>query len=163
MHPIRRLAYQHEANRCGCTKWPRTYRFLWGLYVRGFKPWEHCQQCLLGGRAKGILPTMGNGEVNLPRPTDYFYLCRYARGFAANRGANNLHLAVEPVEGELATVNSNYGPVFTIEGARRIAIPDSDEPRAAYGGFDYRCMNFRFGKLMFRLVSPDRKRLRFRP
>lgn len=125
------------------------YRFLWGLYVRGFRPWEHCQPCLLGTRATGISPAMGNKQVDLLRPTDYFYLCGYAKGAASNRGANNLHLAVEPMEGQTATIASNYGPVFTIEGARQIVIPDSSEPRAAYGQFDYRCMNFRFGKLMY--------------
>jgi hypothetical protein len=125
------------------------FKFLWGFYVRGFKPWEHCQKCLRGTRADGIFPSMGNSEVLLPRPTDYFYLCGYAKGAAANRGKYNLHLAVEPMPGETASVASKYGPVFTIDGARRIVIPNSDEPRAAYGEFDYRCMNFRFGKLMY--------------
>ena len=100
---------------------------------------------------------MGNHNVDLLSPTDYFYLCGYAKGPAANRGANNLHLAVEPWEGETATIASTYGPVFTIRDARRIAIPASDEPRAAYGEFDYRCMNFRFGRLMYStdITGPD--------
>lgn len=125
------------------------YRFLWGYYVTGFKPWEHCQRCLRGSRALGISPTMGNGPIELFRPTDYFYLCGYAKGPAANRGANNLHLAVEPAPGETASITSTYGPTFTIAGARKIVIPDSTDPPAAYGAFDYRCMNFRFGRLMY--------------
>jgi hypothetical protein len=126
------------------------YRFLWGFYVRGFKPWHHCQKCFLGTRADGICPSMKNvPRLPLLRSMDYFYLCGYAKGPAANRGANNLHLAVEPADGETATITSNYGPVFTFEDARRIVIPESNAPRAAYGEFDYRCMNFRFGQLMY--------------
>jgi hypothetical protein len=118
--------------------------------VRGFKPWHHCQKCFVGSRADGISPAMQNlDKLELPKSMDYFYLCGYAKGSAANRGANNLHLAMESAEGEIATITSNYGPVFTFVGARRINIPESLEPRAAYGEFDYRCMNFRFGKLMY--------------
>lgn len=81
----------------------------------------------------------------------------YAKGPAANRGPNNLHLAVGPADGETATITSNYGPVFTFEGDRRIIIPESNELRAGYGEFYYRCMNFRFGKLMYptNLTGPE--------
>ena len=130
----------------GITESTVRYRFLWGWYVRGFKPWLHCQPCLRGTRARGINPEMGNVRVELDRPTDYFYLCGFAPGPTEDRGKYNLHLAVEPMDGEIATAVSAYGPIFTIHGARNIEIQDPIESLVpSYG----RCKNFRFAAQVY--------------
>ena len=132
----------------GVTDDQRKYRFLWGFYVRGFKPWLHCQPCFRGSRAEGIRPLMGNDTILLDRATDFFYLCGYASGPRKERGELNLHLAVRPKLGSTAVAISKYGPTFTIENAEEIVIPESQEPHAAWGDFDLRCKNLRFGAMM---------------
>jgi hypothetical protein len=125
------------------------YRFLWGFYVRGFKPWEHCQPCFRGTRAPGITPTMQNGFVGLDRPTQFFYLHGFAPGLKSQRGERNLHLAVRPQPGSTATVRSFYGPLFTIHDAEQI---DIQEPIAGFPASEdtwTRCKNFRFGAQVF--------------
>jgi hypothetical protein len=125
------------------------YRFLWGFYVTGFKPWLHCQPCLRGTRAPGIEPFMKNGVVQLDRPTKFFYLHGFAPGLKTERGERNLHLAVRPKMGSTATARSVYGPLFTIHDAEKISI------QAPIVGFPEsekiwtRCMNFRFGAQVF--------------
>jgi hypothetical protein len=137
------------------------YRFLWGFYVRGFKPWEHCQPCFRGTRAPGITPSMGDGFVQLDRPTKYFYLHGFAPGPQAQRGERNLHLAVRPKLGSTATVRSFYGPLFTIHDAEQI---DIQEPIAGFPRSEdiwTRCKNFRFGAQVFdaRQLGPDTPRI----
>jgi hypothetical protein len=125
------------------------YRFLWGFYVRGFKPWEHCQPCFRGTRAPGITPAMKNGSIQLGRPTKFFYLHGFAPGLASQRGVRNLHLAVRPKTDSTATIQSFYGPVFTIYNAEEIVI---QRPIAGFPSSEdiwTKCKNFRFGAQMF--------------
>ena len=136
------------------------YRFLWGYYVRGFKPWEHCQPCFVGTRADGIDPLMGDGDVELDLKSDYFYLCGVAPGPINLRGTFNLHMAVRAKAGSVATVTSKYGPVFTIEGAEEIAIQGPIEQVGldeSYAG----CKNFRFAAQMYpaAVLGPEAARI----
>jgi hypothetical protein len=85
----------------------------------------------------------------LPEPTHYFYLCGVASGARRERRFNNLHLAVRPKLGNIATIRSVYGPVFTIYDAEEIAIqgpiqslPHLDESYTS-------CKNFRFAAQMY--------------
>ena len=133
----------------GITESTKRYRFLWGFYVRGFKPWRHCQPCFRGTRAEGISPMMEDGVVQLDRKSDFFYLCGFAGGPKVERGKLNLHLAVRAKLGSTASVVSAYGPLFTIEGAEEIQIPETCERVAGRGEFDYRCMNLRFARQMY--------------
>lgn len=130
------------------------YRFLWGFYVRGFKPWLHCQPCFRGTRAEGINPLMEDQTVYLNKSSDFFYLCGYAGGPRASRGVLNMHLAVRAKKDSQAVVRSAFGPVFTIYGAEEIQIPDSDAPLAKRGEFDHRCKNLRFAAQMYPGVQP---------
>lgn len=143
----------------------KRYRYIWGFYVRGFKPWEHCQPCFRGTRAEGIDPLMSDGSVPLPRPTDYFYLHGNAAGGKEARREFNLHLAVRPKEGETAQVVTNDGAVFTLENAEQIVIRGPLEELA--GSADHamycKCPNFRFGMQMYptplELTGPKAPRL----
>ena len=51
------------------------FKHLWGRYVLGFKPWTHCMKCFVTRQAKGILPTMVDGEYPLDDSFELFYLC----------------------------------------------------------------------------------------
>jgi hypothetical protein len=126
------------------------YNYLWGYYVRGFRPWEHCQKSFIGSLASGIGRGITDGEpVMLKEPTDYFYLCGGAAGSREELGARNLHLAVRPKVGSQATIKSVYGPVFTIEDAEMIeiqpALPITDSLPKEYAT----CKNFRFAAQMY--------------
>lgn len=135
------------------------YQHLWGYYVRGFKPWEHCQDCFIGSLAKGIERDMKDGTVMLDKPMDYFYLCGVAMGSRKELGEKNLHLAVRPKAGSQATIKSVYGPVFTIDDAEMIeiqpALPITDQLPKEYAN----CKNFRFAAQMYPadVLGPDAK------
>jgi hypothetical protein len=133
----------------GITPSTTHYRFLWGFYVRGFKPWRHCQPCFRGTRAEGIHPGMQDGIVELPKATDFFYLHGFAPGPKKFRGAFNLHLAVRPKDGSIATVHSRYGPAFTIYGAEEVVIQDPLVTQPQLGEDWTRCKNFRFAAQIY--------------
>lgn len=125
------------------------YLYPWGFYVRGFKPWHHCFACFYGTQEKVIHKSMQDGTYDLPEPTSYFYLCGVASGPRRERRFKNLHLAVRPNRGSVATAQSVYGAVFTIYDAEEIVIqdpirdhPDLDESYA-------HCKNFRFAAQMY--------------
>jgi len=141
----------------GYTESTPLYRNLWGFYVNGFRPRKHCQGCFAGSRAKGIQPGMGNARVDLPKQSDFFYLCGYANEERAVRGKYNLHLAVRSKAGSVASLTSAYGPVFTIEDAEQIEIPEPTGPHCKWTEFDYRCKNMLFAKKMYNVsvVGPD--------
>src|SRR5438105_3256521 len=101
----------------GTQKATGKYLHLWGFYVRGFKPWHHCFACFYGTQERPICKDMEDDVYHLPEPTSYFYLCGVASGPRRERGVKNLHLAVRPKQGSVATVRSVYGPVFTIHDA----------------------------------------------
>ncbi len=133
----------------GMRKSTGTYQFLWGFYVRGFKPWHHCQPCFRGARAVAISPKMDDGVIDLSRPTKLFYLHGFAGGPKEKRGALNLHLAVRPQPGAHATVQSAFGPTFTIADAAEIPIQEPLAELAHLGADWARCMNLRFAAQVF--------------
>ena len=140
----------------GITLSTTRYRFLWGFYVRGFKPWVHCQPCFRGTRAEGIRADMTDDVVDLPRPTQFFYLHGFAPGPKASRGALNLHLAVRPREGSIAKIQSVYGPIFTIYGAEEIQIQEPLTDSHLESEWK-RCKNFRFAAQIYAAsqLGPD--------
>ncbi|WP_263381619.1 hypothetical protein [Granulicella arctica] len=135
------------------TRDPLRFRHLWGRYVLGVKPWKHCLEGLKTEVAKDVLPDMKDGEYELE--DRLFYLCGVghaeskARGLTLNRKVTNVHLAVRPREGSVASIGSVYGVTFTIKGAH--AIPIEPLPKD-FGGLPpehYRCKNFQFGYQTF--------------
>jgi len=129
------------------------YVYLWGFYVRGFKPWHHCFKCFYGTHEKLIHKEMLDGSYNLPEPTGYFYLCGVASGSRAELWKNNLHLAVRPRPGSTAVVESVYGPVFTIRDAEEIVIQDPIQHLPNLDNSYTRCKNFRFAAQMYEATS----------
>jgi hypothetical protein len=48
------------------------FKHLWGRYILGFKPWTHCLNCFVTHKAKGVLPTMVDGEYPLDDSFELF-------------------------------------------------------------------------------------------
>jgi hypothetical protein len=125
------------------------YLHLWGFYVRGFKPWHRCFACFYGTQERSIHKDMQDDTYILPEPTHYFYLCGVASGPRSKRRDNNLHLAVRPNPGSIATIRSVYGPVFTIHDAEKIEIQDPIQSLPHLGESYTTCKNFRFATQMY--------------
>jgi hypothetical protein len=141
----------------GLDKAPADLRFkhLWAYYVIGFKPWKHCDSCLNHTKAMEVGPDMKDGEYQL-KDQPFLYLCgvgqldtKSRKAAGLNRGKTNVHLAVRPRLGSVASIGSVYGVTFTIHDAQAIPI----EPLAVdFQGLDekhYRCKNFQFGYQTF--------------
>jgi hypothetical protein len=86
---------------------------------------------------------------------DLFYLCGVGQKDSASRGAEwnreftNIHLAVRPKLGSVATINSLYGVSFTITDAERIPIGPLADDFMGLPRKHARCKNFQLGFQMF--------------
>jgi hypothetical protein len=96
---------------------------------------------------------MSDVSLPLPEATSYFYLCGVASGRRALRGKRNLHLAVRPKQGSIATVKSFYGPTFTIHDAEEIVIQGPIETMPELDDTYTTCKNFRFATQMYEATS----------
>jgi hypothetical protein len=121
---------------------PVSFTSIWGRYVTGFKSTYHCQQSFKGSLAKGIDKDMKDCE-NLPLRADsrYFYLCALGR---PRNAASNVHLAVEPHPGAVASVGSLYGVTFKIHDALTIRIKSLPKGWRGLGDEFTQCPNFQF-------------------
>ena len=133
----------------GITQSTTRYRFLWGFYVRGFKPWHHCQHCLRGSLAEGIIPSIQDGVIELPEQMDFFYLHGTAAGPVTSRRELNLHLAVRPKQGAVASVRPKGGALFTIYDAEAIEIQPPLLDLAHLGPNWMNCKNLRFAAQVY--------------
>jgi hypothetical protein len=85
-----------------------------------------------------------------------FYLCGVGQKVSEHiyphlaRRVTNVHLAVSPRTGSVASIGSVYGVTFTIKGAQAIPIePLSSSEFPTLAESHYRCKNFQFGYQMF--------------
>jgi hypothetical protein len=134
---------------------PVRFLHLWGRYVLGFKPWEHCMRCFEGKEANAIRPSMKDGEYELSDDHRFLYLCgvgqrdsKRGRSDLAQR-ITNVHLAVRPRVGSVAAIGSVYGVSFIIRDAQAIPIESLPEGFQGLPSKHYRCKNFQFGYQMF--------------
>ena len=92
----------------------------------GFKPWEHCDDCLVANIATAIHPAMKDGTFELE--DRLFYLCGVGHELSERlhpdliRRMTNVHRAVCPRKGSVAAIGSVYGVTFLIKDAQAIAI-----------------------------------------
>jgi hypothetical protein len=119
---------------------------LWGRYIIGFKPWTHCLKSLVTKKAKEIVPAMTDGEYELDASFELFYLCGVGW---KDRGNTNVHLAVRPRLGSIASAGSVYGVQFTITDAQAILIEYLEKGWRGLDDEHRRCKNFQFGYQMF--------------
>lgn len=107
---------------------PIRFKHLWGRYVLGFKPWNHCLACFETKIASPVTPQMKDGEYPLSDDHGLFYLCGVGQPDSVRRGkelarkVTNVHLAVRPRRGSVAAIGSVYGVTFTIQDAQVIPI-----------------------------------------
>jgi len=130
----------------GMEKASQKFVQLWGMHVNGFRPEKHCIYCLKGRKEQQINRDMVSEDYPLKTDAPYFYL--FAMGRTPRRDTN-VHLAVEPYPGAVASVGSLYGVTFTIRDARALRI---DRLPKAWRGLDdsyTACRNFQFGVQMF--------------
>lgn len=116
------------------------FGFFWCMtLLRGFRPEHHCLKCLVGVRDRLVHPMMAMGEHVVP--DGITYVCGVER---RNTYALNFHMAVAPASGSVEGETFN-GYKVTIDGARRLDIPElPDGWNGLPIGFT-RCRNYRFG------------------
>ena len=124
------------------------FKHLWGRYLLGFKPWNHCIQSFETKVARGISPGMSDCEIELRNDFELFYLCGVGLKPSMRR-ETNVHLAVRPCPGSVASVGSLYGVCFTIQNAQAISILPLAEGWRGLPPAHVRCKNFQFGYQMF--------------
>lgn len=91
---------------------------------------------------------MSDCEVELRDDLELFYLCGVGLKQSMRR-ETNVHLAVRPCPGSVASVGSLYGVCFTIENAQAIPIVPLAEGWRGLPKQHVRCKNFQFGYQMF--------------
>ena len=146
--------------RPGDTTTGQSFEHLWGKHVRGFKPWKHCAACLQGSMAAAVTPGMSDGEYELQ--DSLFYLCgvgqpdRKRESPHTWRRYTNVHLAVVPRQGSVASAGSVYGALFTIHDAQAILIKHLSPGFAGISDERHTgCKNFQFGWQLFDVVETD--------
>jgi hypothetical protein len=128
------------------------FMHLWGRYVLGFKPQNHCIKCFKSKVASQVTPQMKDGSYDLKDDvSDFFYLCAVGQpdskraGRDYDRKFTNVHLTVRPRTGSVASVGSVYGVTFTIKGAQAIPIQPLPDGFENLDEAHSRCKNFQFG------------------
>jgi hypothetical protein len=119
---------------------------LWGIYVSGFKPDRHCMYCLKGRKESRLHKTMGDDDLELATDAPYFYLFAMGR---VPKHETNVHLAVRPQPGAIASVGSMYGATFTIHDAYALRVDRLPDGWLGLGTDFTRCRNFQFGVQQF--------------
>jgi hypothetical protein len=125
---------------------PQKFVQLWGVHVEGFRPDKHCIYCLKGRKEVQIQRDMASGDYQLQNGAPYFYM--FAMGRTPRRDSN-VHLAVQPYPGAVASIGSLYGVTFTIRDARALRV---DRLPSGWNGLDdsfTSCRNFQFGVHIF--------------
>lgn len=128
------------------------FKHLWGRYILGFKPRKHCIECFKSKVASDIKPTMKDGTYDLRDDLgDFFYLCGVGQPDLKRNPEHlkkrftNVHLAVRPLKGSVASIGSVYGVTFTITDAQAISIQTLPDNFQGLGKDHARCKNFQFG------------------
>lgn len=126
---------------------------LWAMYVRGFNPKVHCQNCLRGQRSAQVsrtaTPVNTDIVMNETERYDSIYICGLASGKKSERWFRNLHLPLEHAPGISFSQALYNGFTVHVMNARLLnydLLPDGwlDLPRE-----HVRCGNFRFGVRRF--------------
>jgi hypothetical protein len=134
---------------------PVRFDHLWARYILGFKPWTHCAKCFESKEATAVRPTMNDGEYDLSDDHQFLYLCGVGKSDTKRAGPDfarkvtNVHLAVRPRRGSVASIGSVYGVTFTIKDAQAIPINPLPENFQGLQPAHYRCKNFQFGYQTF--------------
>ncbi len=119
------------------------FRYFWLKYVKGFEQSKHCARCLVGSYSKKIHKTV---ETNVPivldevKDFDYLYLCG-----VSPKWETNLHMALKPVEGGKAVVETYNGFKITVLGAELLPIDPLPDGWNGMTKEFTTCRNYQFG------------------
>lgn len=130
----------------------QTFVQLWGMYVSGFKPEKHCIYCLKGKKEAQLHREMRDGDYVLKTDSPFFYLFAMGR---VPKHETNVHLAVRPQAGSVASIGSVYGVTFTIRDASALRVDRLPDGWMGLGAEYTRCRNFQFGVQQFGYRLPN--------
>jgi len=89
---------------------------------------------------------MQDGDYTLKTDSPYFYLFAMGR---VPKHETNVHLAVRPQTGSVASIGSVYGVTFTIRDAFALRVDRLPDGWMGLGRDYTRCRNFQFGVQQF--------------
>ena len=141
---------------------PTKFKHLFGRYIKGFKPWTHCDRCFETNHATAIVPSMKDGAYQLE--DRLFYLCGVGQDVTKSeeklhpesaRRHTNVHLAVVPRKGSIAAAGSVYGVSFTIRDAEAIHIKTVPLGTYRLSEVHTNCKMFQLGHQLFQVDNVD--------
>ena len=146
------------------------FRFLWIMYVTGFKREENCQKCLKGKLDDRFLgkPIMIDQTYILKDPTTYnqIYICAEPYKKDAKTHLTSLkdwkravypypglQLALQPEQGSNVSLQTFNGVAITITNVRKLEIPYLPDGFAGMEKRQTRCCVWQFGVSTYGLVG----------
>lgn len=119
------------------------FGYVWGMYVNGFDPKQHCQKCLRGWKSAhvGLGMTSDHSYImdECRKPWDYLYVC------AGSRFTYEDHVHLPMVPGYDTIELTSRGVTFRAVGVRLVDIPETPEGYMGLGPKFTSCRNYRFG------------------
>lgn len=119
------------------------FGYVWGMYVNGFDPTQHCQKCLRGRKSCNVGLGMTSGyEYTMDecrKPWDYLYVC------AGSRFTYDDHIHMPVVPGDDTVELTSRGVTFRATGVRLLEIPKIPEGYKGLGPKFTTCRNYQFG------------------
>ena len=139
------------------TQAPNQFAHLFGRYVYGIRPENHCNLCLVATQANAIKPTMRDSD-DIELKDELFYLCGVGNKSKSlplelQLRQTNVHLAVRPRKGSVTSIGSVYGVTFTIEDGQAIPIQSLPDGFEGLPTAHSRCKNFQFAYQMFNVTE----------
>lgn len=129
------------------------FRFLWAMYVSGYRPDRHCQLGLRGRRVAEVsVETAHNGApIVLDRMDSYpyVYVCGVGSGRISERHRTNLHFPLRYAAGMRAGITTYNG--YHVRALNAVEVPVPHLPRGWHGLPDAftQCRNFQFAVACF--------------
>jgi hypothetical protein len=129
------------------------FRFLWAMYVNGYRPDRHCQPGLKGRRVAEFNSRSARSGVRVQFDRmdryPYLYECGVGAGATSRRRVTNLHLPLRYEAGAVAEVTSWNGYLFRTENAVCVAVPPLPRCRNGLPDAQTQCRNFQFAVACF--------------
>lgn len=120
-----------------------SFGYVWGVYVNGFDPTQHCQKCLRGHKSRHVGLGMTSGADyamdECQKSWDYLYVCAGSR-FTYE---DHIHIPMVPGKGTIELISR--GVTFRATGAKLLNIPALPEGYQGLGAKFTTCRNYRFG------------------
>jgi hypothetical protein len=132
-----------QENCVGNARQIHGFKYLWLMYLTGFRPDRHCLACFEGLRSRRIHPWMPLGQRIILNEAHekYLYLC----GVSDEGWASNLHIAMTPRAGSSIIEATYNGLRVEISGAVKLDIPPLPDGFRGLPREFTTCRNYQFG------------------